>query len=134
MELSEIISLSSFLAVVVAAILGHGKLQAKTKELQVRRKEDKEQNEKDLLTQKEYFDKEIQASNIAKHSRIKEMGADFKERIQICHDRIDKQREFVEKQGEKVETKLDELKKHVDDSNARVVETVTNAIATALKK
>lgn len=94
----------------------------------------KEATEKELTLQKENFEKEIQASNIAKHSRIKEMKADFRERIQICHDRIDKQRDFVEKQGEKVEHKIDELKRHVDASNIKVIETVTNAIATALKK
>lgn len=123
MEVSEIISWVSPVAILVGAVLGYGKLQSATKELKARRKEDKA-----------YFEKELQAVKLAKHSRIKELSVDYKERIQICHDRIDKQRDFIEKQGEKVETKLDEIKKHVDDSNARVVETVTNAIATALKK
>lgn len=134
MEAAEIISWISPLAIIVGAVLGYGKLQSATKELKARRKEDKEQFEKDLNAQKEYFEKEIQGVQLSKHSKLKEMKADFKERVQICHDRIDKQREFIEKQGEKVETKLDELKRHVDDSNTKVIQTVTNAIASAFNK
>lgn len=108
------------IAILVAGVLGYGKMRSDIKELKTRRNEDKND-----------FKEEVIAINLSKHSRLKEIKSDFKERIQICHDRIDKQREFSEKQGEKLDNKLDEIKAHVDTSNQRVIETVANTIATA---
>ena len=83
-------------------------------------------NAEQRVEDKERFKEELQAINISKHSKIKELKEVITKNEETLHRRIDRVRDDNIKSYEKLEDKISDLDKKYDANTQRILEALNN--------